>query len=55
MTKQQIIHLARKNNISTHILHAMAWADELILEGNVVHCLHHSPHECDTSFDISKK
>jgi len=55
MTKQEIISLARKNGVSTHVLHAMAWADQLILEGNRVLCLHDSPDECDTSFDISKK
>jgi hypothetical protein len=55
MTKQQIIHLARKNNVNTFILHAMTWADELILEGDHVICLHNSPHECDTRFFIGKK
>ena len=55
MTKQEIISLARKNGVSTHVLHAMTWADELILKGDRVLCLHDSPNECDTSFDISKK
>jgi hypothetical protein len=55
MTKQQIIHLARKNGTDKNILHAMVWADELILQGDYVLCLHNSPHECDTQFFIGKK
>lgn len=55
MTKQEIISLARKNGVSNTVLHAMIWADELILKGDRVLCLHDSPNECDTSFDISKK
>ena len=55
MTKQQIIHLARKNGTDKNILHAMVWADELILDGDHVICLHKSPHECDTQFFIGKK
>ena len=55
MTKQQIIHLARQNGTDKSILHAMVWADELILDGDHVICLHNSPHECDTQFFIGKK
>jgi len=55
MTKQQIIHLARKNGTDKNILHAMVWADHLILKGDHVICLHDSPHECDTQFFIGKK
>ena len=55
MTKQQIIHLARQNGTDKIIIHAMAWADQLILDGDHVICLHDSPHECDTQFFIGKK
>ena len=54
-SNQEIISIARKNGVSNHILHAMAWADELVLKGNYVWCLHNSPHECDTQFFIGKK
>ena len=52
MTKQQIIHKARKAGVSNHILHAAIWADELIIKGNKVICLFDNPNECDISFEI---
>ena len=55
MTKQEIIHKARKAGVSVHILHAAIWADELILKGNEVHCVYNDPNECEFSFEIPTK
>jgi len=55
MTKQQIINKARKAGVSNHILHVAIWADELIINGNKVTCLHNDPNECDISFEIPTK
>ena len=55
MTKQEIIHKARKAGVSVHILHAAVWADELILNGNEVHCVYNDPNECEFSFEIPTK
>lgn len=55
MTNQEIVNLARKNGTDVTILHAMVWADHLILKGDHVICLHDSPNECDTQFFIGKK
>jgi hypothetical protein len=55
LTNHAIIRIARKNGVDKNILHAMVWADQLILDGDHVICLHDSPHECDTQFFIGKK
>jgi hypothetical protein len=55
LTNLAIVRIARKNGVDKNIIHAMLWADHLILDGDHVICLHNSPHECDTRFFIGKK